>query len=128
MFSSLKTITNELTSTNLQGNLSKWTVKWILKKYGIRYYVRKRKPFVSFWSRKARVRWANAVQDWKGPSGKTWFSLISAGLDLKITVKHYVFGAQNKRPTILPFSSRHLKVPSLWCFRGALGLMVLVNC
>ena len=42
-FSSLKTITNELTFTNLQvqGSLSKWTVKRILRKYGIRNYVRK---------------------------------------------------------------------------------------
>ena len=69
-FSSLKTIANELTSTNLQGNLSKWTVKRILKRYGIRNYVRKRKSFVSFRSRKARVRWANAVQDWKVPQWK----------------------------------------------------------
>ena len=35
-FSSLKIITNELTFTNLQGNLSKWTLKRILKIYGIR--------------------------------------------------------------------------------------------
>ena len=49
----------------------------------------------------------------KDPSGKTWCSPTSAGLDLKMTVKDYEFGAQNKRPTILPFSSRHLKVPSL---------------
>ena len=69
-FSSLKTITNELTFTNLQGNLPKWTVKQILRKYGIRNYVRKRKPFVSFRSRKAGVRWANAVQDWKVPQWK----------------------------------------------------------
>ena len=66
-FSSLKTITDELTFINLLGNLSKWTVKQILRKYGIRNYVRKRKLFVSFRSRKARVRWANAVQDWKVP-------------------------------------------------------------
>ena len=46
--SKIQTITNELTSTHLQGNLSKWTVKRILKKYGIRNYARKRKPFVSF--------------------------------------------------------------------------------
>ena len=71
-FPSLKTITNELTFTNLRGNLYKWTVKRILRKYGIRNYVRKRKPFASFRSRKARVRWANAVQDWEVPSGKPW--------------------------------------------------------
>ena len=35
-FSNLKTVTNELIFSNLQGNLSKWTVKRILKKYGIR--------------------------------------------------------------------------------------------
>ena len=69
-FSSLKTISDELTFTNLQGNLSKWTVKQILRKYGIRNYFRKRKPFVSFRSRKARVRWANTVQDWKVPQWK----------------------------------------------------------
>ena len=50
-FSSLKTITNKLTFTNLHGNLSKWTVKQILRKYDIRNYVRNRKPFVSIRSR-----------------------------------------------------------------------------
>ena len=69
-FSSLKTITDEVTFTDLKGNLSKWIVKQILRKYGIRNYVRKRKPFISFRRRKARVRWANAVQGWKVPSGK----------------------------------------------------------
>ena len=64
-FSNLKTIRNELFSTHLEGNLSKWTVKRILKKYGMRNYARKRKPFVSFQNRKARVRWGSAVQDWQ---------------------------------------------------------------
>ena len=69
-FTNLKTITNELTSTHLHGNLSKWTVKRVLKKYGIRNHDRRRKPFVSFQSRKARIRWVNAVQDWIVPQWK----------------------------------------------------------
>ena len=112
-FSNLKTITNELFSTHLQGNLSKCTVKRILKKYGIRNYARKRKPFVSFQSRKARVRSASAVQDWQVAEWKDVVSPTSAGLDLKMTVKHYDFGVQNKRSMILPFSSRRSKMPPL---------------
>ena len=68
--SNLKAITNELTSTHLHGNLSKWTVKCILQKYVIRNYARRIKPFVSFQSRNARIRWANAVQDWRVPQWK----------------------------------------------------------
>ena len=45
-------------------------MKQILKKYGIRNYARKRKLFVSFRNRKARIKWANAVQDWKAPQWK----------------------------------------------------------
>ena len=66
-FTYLKAITNELTSIHLHGNLFKWIVKRVLKKYGIRNHARRRKPFVSFQSRKARIRWANAVWDWRVP-------------------------------------------------------------
>ena len=66
-FSYLKTITNELTSTHLNGNLSKWTVKHVFKKYGIRSHARRRKPCASFYSRKSRIWWANAVQELKVP-------------------------------------------------------------
>ena len=55
-FSNLKTIINELTFTNLHGSLSMWTVKRILKKYGIRKYARRRKIFVSFQCMNARIR------------------------------------------------------------------------
>ena len=46
-------------------------------------------------------------------SEKMGCSPTRANLDLKMTVKHYEFGTQNKRPTILSFTSRHSKVPSL---------------
>ena len=112
-FSDLKTIRNELFSTHLEGNLSKWTVKRILKKYGMRNYARKRKPFVSFQNRKARVRWASAVQDWQVAEWKDVIFSDECRFGLKMTVKHYEFGIQNKRRMILLFFSRHSKMPPL---------------
>ena len=55
----------------------------ILKKYDIRNNARKREPFVSFQSRKARIRWATAVQDWKVPQWKDLVFLDECRFGLK---------------------------------------------
>jgi len=88
-----------------------------------RNYARKRKQFVYFQSRKARVRWASAVQDWQ----------VAEWKDMVFSDK-YRYGLKNDWKTLWvwhtkqeAFSSRHSNVPLLWCSGGVLGLLVLVN-
>ena len=122
-------MTNELTSTHLNGSLSKWTVKRILKKYGIRNHARKRKSFVSFKSRKARIRWANAVQDLKYPewndvvfSNECKFGLTNDCKRLRI----WRTEQEVNDPTLFQQTLKYATSVMLWGYIGPNGVGKLI--
>ena len=127
----MKTITNELFSTHLQGNLSKLTMKRIFKGYGIRNYARKRKPFFSFQSRKARVRWASAVQDWQVAQWKDVVFSDECRFGLKNdckTLRVWRTKQEVNDPTLFQQTFKNATSLMFWGCVGPTGVGKLVVC